>query len=277
MSRRFPLFHSKSFTDFKKHLPSILDIMLDDRYVRKEEFWKEKDNDVRKFYSKLEEGQQYEPHIFDIMKMAEDGNPAKIYLLKQFDDMTRKLFESIGFKFKKKFREIFKSKLFNLETLNYLSPIGEILCFYKFHFNPMMKILDIEFSLGDNRPTFDFLVDINGKEYLLEIYNAHPKRENNDYLEDLGKKILNKWNETRLKHTFGERRFLLVPIIWFTQIELTNKNDNVKNYFQRFLEHYNCIIFTPLSVYSINNKKEYVYKIDFLSNHLKELEKNTET
>lgn len=265
--------NSSTFYYFNKYLPNILSLLLTNRKIDREEFWKLKDETIIKHFQKFREGEKIVTNLFNIFQMAEEKNEYYIYFLKQIDSMSKELFNSIGKNFNKKFRSMFEGKVFNFESLNYLSPIGELLLLNKFHFNSITKVLDLEHKLEDNKPTFDFLVECEGREYLLEVYNVHPNVNKENYLEATGAKIISKWKETYSEHDLRDRIFLLVPIIWFTQVELSGNNNCLRDFFNHFYQLHKQKIFTPLSIYAIKYSVGYTFKLDYLNNHLDELDK----
>lgn len=258
---------------FKKYIPNILNILLTNRNINNVEFWKIKDEKINKYNNSIPIGSLKKTNFFDIIFMAENENLSMKCFLVQIDSMFGEIYASLAPNFKKKLRNMFEGKIFNLYDLNYLSPIGELFFLLKFHFNSISKVLDIECKLNEGMPTFDFLIEINKNKQLVEIYNVHPSIDKIDYLDDIGEKILNKWNYKTNNLNINNNNILLTPIIWFTEIELSENNDSIKQYFKLFKEKFKRQIFGPLSIYKINYGNMYVFKIDFLSNHLNELEK----
>jgi len=260
---------STVFFYFNKYIPNILKALLTNSKINIEEFWIKKDEIVKKHYENLQFYDQYETSFFDIIMMAENGDISKICFLKQIDKMFKDIYSSMALEFQKKLRNIFEGKVFNLKSHNYLSPIGELFCLYKFHFNSTMKVLDIEYKLSDDKPTFDFLVEINQKKYLVEIYNVHPKIEKNDYLVDIENKIIDKLHIKKFNQNFKDYKFFLFPIVWFTDIELSgNNNNNIRNFLNNFKGRYKFDIFGLFSVYKIKYDFGYVFKLDSLNNLL---------
>lgn len=272
-SNNSPRYSSVIFHYFEKYLPNILELLLTNRKINREEYWKEKDLAVNNYFASIKLGDKVETNLFDIIRMAEQGMEAKLSFLMQFDDMCFKLLNSLDDKFKKKVRGMFEGKVFNLDGLNYLSPVGELLFLYKLHFNNLIKVLDIEHELEKGKTTFDFLVEINGKKLLIDVYNVHPKSENEDYLEDIGKKILEKYEIKKSTHTFDKFRFLLAPIVWFTEKELSDHNNTIRYYFDQFYRIHIFKVFQIFSVYSRKYDNARYFIVDFLNNHLDALEK----
>ncbi|HRE40387.1 MAG TPA: helix-turn-helix domain-containing protein [Ignavibacteria bacterium] len=258
---------------FNKYLPNIYSVLSLDKKIKKEKFWNEKLNNLIEHYGSFKIGQKKETNLFDIIEMAENGELSKVCFLNQIDSMFSTLYTSMDYKFKIKLRNMLKGTLFNLNNHNYLNPIGELFCIYKFHFNNETKILDLEYELEKNKPTFDLLIELNNNKYLVEIYNIHPNFEKENYLEEVGSKIINKRRNKISSHNLENHIFLILPIIWLTQTELSGDNAIIKNYFDNFISLNKNIIMGPFSIYSNKYNKNYIYKIDLLDNHILELEK----
>ncbi|MFK8009244.1 MAG: hypothetical protein AB8H03_22980 [Saprospiraceae bacterium] len=188
--------------------------------------WEKLDKKFEEDY--LKEGIEVESNIAGILLKAKLGDKFLIEFLRHADSIAKYLYDFT--KEKRKFRDIIVGKFTNLDSLNYLNPIGE-LSFLKKMIDNSYELIRIE----DNQ-TFpkltpkDFLLKSpSGSELLIEVVNIH-LRDDYESTEDLKMKLLNELNEKIEKETKGmedERypsNFFFQPILWHVNLSKFKKH-----------------------------------------------------
>ena len=183
--------------------------------------WESIDNKLENKFSKL--GLKFESNIFGLMLLAESGYKFSISFLEYLEFLASSL-EKITFE-KKKFRDMIIGKITNLESLNYLNPIGELSVLKRFTDRDfkLVRIEDKQFFPTAKPKDFVFLSP-KGDDIIIEVVNIHIKKDYTN-LEELKKflkeKLIKKIENETIGISIDEARKTLYfqPVLWHIDLE----------------------------------------------------------
>ena len=188
--------------------------------------WEKLDKRFEEGY--LKEGIEVESNIVGILLKAKLGDEFLIEFLSHADSLAKYLYDFT--KEKRKFRDIIVGKFTNLDSLNYLNPIGE-LSFLKKMIDNNYELIRIEDNQTFPRLTpKDFLLKSpSGSKLLIEVVNIHLRDDYGD-TEELKMKLLKEINEKIEKEIEGMKdenppsNLFFQPILWHVNLSKFKKH-----------------------------------------------------
>ncbi len=201
---------------FERNCPNILSIILKTDFTLIEKRF----DQLMDFRSILiESGNKeilVETTFIDLILSSDEGSDIFIKsFVKYCDELVKDTLTKIEAKHNKGIRNSFVGKITNLDSWNYLNPIGEIAVLNNLLFSSQFVLEQIEYKLPNGRKADFLLRNIsNNHKTLVEVINIHPR----DGLEgeELKNFILNKLSHKIVteKTSIPNLPHIFLPVVW---------------------------------------------------------------